>query len=206
VFCVCFYVALVFIAPQITRGAGGRHSRHVAKSESQNSTTPVKTHASPPRPLRRRNQVKIWSDYVVNRTRDLTVQMRTAVLSIDLKSATDDLAMRRAIPTESGSAEVASEMTQAAHPASPEPDAVLDESTPDAVDKRHDDEPLEAHASPFRTWTDDTGRYRIVARVVEVQNGTVRLRKQDDRSVSIPRSRLSQADRQYIDRWLEAKR
>jgi hypothetical protein len=49
----------------------------------------------------------------------------------------------------------------------------------------------------MRTWIDDTGRYRTVARLVEVRPDGVRLLKANGRFSTVPFSRLSNHDRLY---------
>ena len=56
----------------------------------------------------------------------------------------------------------------------------------------------------YRTWVDDTGRYRAVARIVAVEGDTVRLRKKNGRSATVPLDRLSPDDVRYVRRWLKA--
>ena len=48
-----------------------------------------------------------------------------------------------------------------------------------------------------RTWTDKSGKYRIEATLVDVENGQVILRKADGEQVRVPLDRLSEADRQF---------
>lgn len=54
----------------------------------------------------------------------------------------------------------------------------------------------------YRRWQDNTGRYRVVARLVAVQGNIVRLQMKDGRRVSVPKDSLSQGDVRFIDRWL----
>ena len=49
-----------------------------------------------------------------------------------------------------------------------------------------------------RTWVDDTGKHRVEAEFVELKDDVVRLRKPDGKHVSVPVSRLSAADQQYV--------
>ncbi len=50
----------------------------------------------------------------------------------------------------------------------------------------------------YRTWMDSTGRYRVVARVVNVEDNMVRLRTENGQYWSIPLDRLSQDDARYV--------
>lgn len=49
-----------------------------------------------------------------------------------------------------------------------------------------------------RTWTDSTGKFQVDAELVEVQDGTVVLRRADGRTVRVPLKRLSKSDQQYV--------
>jgi hypothetical protein len=48
-----------------------------------------------------------------------------------------------------------------------------------------------------RTWSDVTGQYAVQATLVDVKDGHVRLRKNDERIVAVPLEVLSDADRRY---------
>ena len=54
----------------------------------------------------------------------------------------------------------------------------------------------------YRDWIDNTGQYRVVARLEDVQGDVVRLRKENGRHISVPLARLSQEDVSYVRRWL----
>jgi hypothetical protein len=56
----------------------------------------------------------------------------------------------------------------------------------------------------FRTWTDVTGKYRVVARIVGVEKNVVKLLKENGHISSVPIAKLSKDDRDYIARWLSA--
>jgi hypothetical protein len=49
-----------------------------------------------------------------------------------------------------------------------------------------------------RVWTDDTGKYQTVARLVVIAKTHVRLLKQNGRYTTVPLGRLSQADLDYV--------
>lgn len=55
-----------------------------------------------------------------------------------------------------------------------------------------------------RTWTDRTGKYSVVATLVEVKERVVRLRKANGRITSVPIERLSQIDQQFALNWAAA--
>ena len=52
-----------------------------------------------------------------------------------------------------------------------------------------------------RTWIGSKGKYTIDAELVEVKEGSVRLKKADNRLVWVPLARLSLADRGYVKVW-----
>jgi hypothetical protein len=49
-----------------------------------------------------------------------------------------------------------------------------------------------------RVWTDNTGKFKVSAELVESKNGSVRLRQADGKIVTIPLARLSQADQEFL--------
>lgn len=50
-----------------------------------------------------------------------------------------------------------------------------------------------------RTWTDASGQYRVRAKLVEVENGTVHLKRTDmDADIRIPLEKLSKADQEWL--------
>jgi hypothetical protein len=51
---------------------------------------------------------------------------------------------------------------------------------------------------PMRQWTDNTGRYQTVGRLVKVTHTHVRLLKDNDRFTTVPKHRLSDADLAYV--------
>lgn len=54
-----------------------------------------------------------------------------------------------------------------------------------------------AHAAT-RTWTDDTGRFKVDAELVSVSDGKVKLKRADGRVVELPVARLSAADQKFL--------
>jgi hypothetical protein len=50
----------------------------------------------------------------------------------------------------------------------------------------------------FRTWTDNTGSFKVSAEFVSFGNGKVKLRKQDGNEVTVPLERLSTADVEFV--------
>jgi hypothetical protein len=50
----------------------------------------------------------------------------------------------------------------------------------------------------MREWTDNTGHYHVVARLVSVTDTHVRLFKENGRYTTVPFERLSQADLAFV--------
>jgi len=70
-----------------------------------------------------------------------------------------------------------------------------------ASDLKNSDADLARDANgrlPLRTWVDDTGQFRVQARLIQVLDGRVRLLKTTGRTTTVPLSRLSTADRAYV--------
>ena len=55
-----------------------------------------------------------------------------------------------------------------------------------------------SHRPHLRWWTDNTGQFRTEGRLVEVQDEAVRLLKTNGKFCTVPRSRLSAPDRNYV--------
>lgn len=49
-----------------------------------------------------------------------------------------------------------------------------------------------------REWTDNTGKFRIRATLMKVENAKVTLRKEDGKEITVPVERLSDKDRAYL--------
>jgi len=49
-----------------------------------------------------------------------------------------------------------------------------------------------------RKWTDSTGHYSVRAEFVDVKDATVRLRKENGKTLSVPMDKLSKADQDYV--------
>lgn len=56
----------------------------------------------------------------------------------------------------------------------------------------------EPSPSPRGRWSDDTGAYSVYATVVSVRSETIVLRKDDGSTVTVPKSRLSRADLNWL--------
>jgi hypothetical protein len=50
----------------------------------------------------------------------------------------------------------------------------------------------------MRTWTDNTGKFRVTAKLVAILDGQVRLLKDTGKTTTVDTERLSQADQQYV--------
>jgi hypothetical protein len=52
---------------------------------------------------------------------------------------------------------------------------------------------------PMRVWNDNTGKFQIRGRLAEVQEGKVRIFKENGRFTTVPMDRLSPPDRDYVE-------
>jgi hypothetical protein len=52
---------------------------------------------------------------------------------------------------------------------------------------------------PVREWIDDTGLFRVRGRLIAMLDGKVRILKETGRTTTVPMTRLSQADRGYVE-------
>jgi len=55
-----------------------------------------------------------------------------------------------------------------------------------------------AAGQPVREWADSTGKFKVQAKFVSEVNGSVTLKRSDDREIAIPLARLSDEDKAYI--------
>ena len=53
-------------------------------------------------------------------------------------------------------------------------------------------------ADDKRTWTDNSGKFRLIAELVENDGKTITLRREDGKTVKVPIDRLSKADQDYL--------
>jgi hypothetical protein len=53
-------------------------------------------------------------------------------------------------------------------------------------------------AAQVREWTDDTGKFKVRATLVQVADGKVTLRKEDGKEIVVSLARLSAADRDFL--------
>jgi hypothetical protein len=56
-------------------------------------------------------------------------------------------------------------------------------------------------AGVTRTWTDKTGKHKVEAALVAVEDGNVTLRKADDKTITIPLEKLSEADQELAKQY-----
>lgn len=64
-----------------------------------------------------------------------------------------------------------------------------------------------AEAALFRTWTDDTGTYQVVAQFLEFRGGRVHLERKDNHeTIDLPMSRFSKQDQEWIRDELKRRR
>jgi hypothetical protein len=56
----------------------------------------------------------------------------------------------------------------------------------------------------YRVWSDSTRSYRVVAKLVSVQNGVAKLLKENGRYTSVPIERLSSEDAEFARRWVSS--
>lgn len=54
------------------------------------------------------------------------------------------------------------------------------------------------HANPMRLWTDNTGKYKVMGRLVEVRETSVRILKDNGRYTTVPFERLSRDDLAFV--------
>jgi outer membrane protein assembly factor BamB len=71
--------------------------------------------------------------------------------------------------------------------------------------------PVAARAAPpagkaqmLRTWTDSSGAHKIRARLVEVVDKQVQLKKSDGTVISVPLEKLSELDQKWLAKWAPA--
>ena len=87
------------------------------------------------------------------------------------------------------------------------PDGADDEEEEDDDDSDDDDTPATAGTSErgYRTWTDDSGTFAIIAKYAGTDGKSVKLlRKKDGQEIKVPLARLSEADRKMAERLMAA--
>jgi hypothetical protein len=52
---------------------------------------------------------------------------------------------------------------------------------------------------PVREWVDDSGLFRVRGRLIGVLDGKARILKESGRTTTVPTTRLSTADRGYVE-------
>jgi hypothetical protein len=95
------------------------------------------------------------------------------------------------------------------------------DTVPDAGEERDDEEDVDLDdlfgqadsvlcepgglaSDDLRLWVDNTGRYSCRGRMVEMLDGQVRLLKDNGRTATVPLSRLSDADLEFVNRQASA--
>jgi hypothetical protein len=80
----------------------------------------------------------------------------------------------------------------------PAPDPTPAEEAPlQEIEQASDPAPPE-RALPQREWVDNTGSFRITARLIEFAEGKVRLEKENGEVIEVSLERLSEVDRKYV--------
>ena len=82
---------------------------------------------------------------------------------------------------------------------------LLKELYPENKTPQTESDDPDSEGREFRTWTDSSGQFRIVAKYLKIEGSSVVLKKKEDgKEVQIPISRLSEKDRQIAKRLKEA--
>lgn len=53
-------------------------------------------------------------------------------------------------------------------------------------------------SEPLRTWTSDDGAFTVEAEFIDLRRSTIRLRKADGNTITVPLTKLSETDRQFV--------
>ena len=176
----------------------------------ERSTPAVTTRVTREQRTRTAAQVKTWLDHVANPMRELVEGPRRSLLAT-ARMVNDPPPTAQAksivVDTETPVTSSNARRNGATAPISPERAATPDEFVGEAVSKENErPQPAGKLPTEFRTWVDDTGRYRIVARLVAVGDDTVRLLKENGHFASVPLARLSREDKLYVQPWFPASK
>ena len=80
-------------------------------------------------------------------------------------------------------------------------DDAVDDDSADEDEDEADSEPVAKSDRGYRTWTDNTGTFAIVAKYVDIDGKNIKLlRKKDGKEIQVPLSRLSEDDRKMAER------
>jgi hypothetical protein len=90
------------------------------------------------------------------------------------------------------------EFPTAVRPAEPVTSQEPTESAPVDSEPMEIEPIVEPSQHPPRQWTDQTGKFKVTATFVSFANGVVSIRKEDGTVIKIPATKLSDADRSYI--------
>lgn len=58
----------------------------------------------------------------------------------------------------------------------------------------------------FRTWTSAKGQFSLDAKLVSFANGKVTLERRDGKEVKVEIERLSESDKDFVERWRSLER
>ena len=76
----------------------------------------------------------------------------------------------------------------------------LDQLAKSAPDESESNESKPAIDGLLREWTDSTGAYRIKATYEGQEGSNVKLRREDGKRITLPISKLSDADQDYLNK------
>ncbi len=57
----------------------------------------------------------------------------------------------------------------------------------------------------FRTWTSASGKYTQEAKIISYANGTITIESRQGKRVKVPLEKLSQADKDFVEKWRKAR-
>ena len=76
--------------------------------------------------------------------------------------------------------------------------AYVNQAKADALNRREAKARAETQPPEFRTWKDKSGNFSVDAKLVEVKPDTVVLEKPDGKRINVTKSKLSDADLQFL--------
>ena len=91
------------------------------------------------------------------------------------------------------------------HRAGSAPIATANTTPPAAIPPRYNACPTCDAPPAMRTWADATGTFKIEALMLSASGDNVTLRRRDGKEVTIPLSKLSVSDREFVNQQTEAK-
>jgi hypothetical protein len=84
----------------------------------------------------------------------------------------------------------------------PEPAKTASAAAPAAPASAPSPAPSTTASPQYRVWKDSSGKFEIEATLVSFENGLVRLLRKDGKEISLPLSRLSEADQTFVEKSL----